>query len=94
MEHRAALAVAAHGRGAGTMTGHAWGEIKAVLADVLDADPTTRPAVLDRLLAVARQDLSPPFSAGFKIACSLSIAAFQRRWTVRTVQRNNSATSG
>ena len=33
------------------MTSHAWSEIKAVLADVLEADPTERPAVLDRLCA-------------------------------------------
>jgi eukaryotic-like serine/threonine-protein kinase len=31
------------------MTARAWGEIKAVLADVLDADPTERPALLERL---------------------------------------------
>jgi non-specific serine/threonine protein kinase/serine/threonine-protein kinase len=31
------------------MTAHGWSEIKAVLADVLEAEPATRPSVLDRL---------------------------------------------
>ena len=31
------------------MTGDRWGEVKAVLAGVLEADPTERPATLDRL---------------------------------------------
>ena len=31
------------------MTAHGWSEIKAVLADVLEAEPAARPSVLDRL---------------------------------------------
>ena len=34
------------------MNAPAWGEIKSVLADVLEADPTTRPALLDRLCGI------------------------------------------
>jgi serine/threonine protein kinase len=53
MEHRAALAAAKNRRRViwitPRMTPTRWSEVKSVLSGVLDADPTERPAMLDRL---------------------------------------------
>jgi eukaryotic-like serine/threonine-protein kinase len=49
MGHGAALVVAANGGARGLMTAERWGEIKAVLAGVLETDPKERIATLDRL---------------------------------------------
>src|SRR5580698_9014671 len=49
MGHRAPLVVAADGGARGLMTSARWGEIKTVLAGVLETDPQQRTATLDRL---------------------------------------------
>jgi eukaryotic-like serine/threonine-protein kinase len=49
MEHRPPLVAAKNGRDLFRMTAGRWGEVKAVLSGVLDADASERPALLDRL---------------------------------------------
>src|SRR5580704_3176812 len=49
MGHGASLVVTADGGASGLMTAERWGEIKAVLAGVLETDPKERTATLDRL---------------------------------------------